>query len=54
MLIKSTLDHGVELVTSGQELAIGSTEEPGIWIERHTGRSKAALENLQYFLVGDE
>lgn len=32
----STLDQGVEPVSSWQELVIESMEELGIWIERHT------------------
>lgn len=43
--MKVTLDQGVELVNSRQELAIESLEEPGIWVERCTGRSREGLRD---------
>lgn len=43
MLMKLTLDWRMELVVSWQELAIESTEDLGIWIERCLGRSRRDL-----------
>lgn len=47
------MGQGVGPVTSCQELAIESMEDPGTWIERHTGRSREGLRDTQAFLVWD-
>lgn len=52
VLIKSILAEGAESVTSRQELATESTEDRGRWIERHTGRSREGLRDLQCFGLG--
>lgn len=55
MLVKLTLNQGVESATSpsGQELAMDRMEEPRIWIERHTGKSRKGLSDSWSFLVLD-
>lgn len=52
VLIKLTLDQGIEPVTSWQELDIESMQDPGRQMKRHTGKSMKGHRVLRAFWFG--
>lgn len=52
VLIKLTLDQGIEPVTSWQEIAIESMQDPGRQMKRHTGKSMEGHRVSRAFWFG--